>query len=140
MLFRFSKINVWVSNLKIFIGWSLSALKGYFPIILSGNAKSIVRRCSYKDKYYESFGKVPENPVLKFTFSKVVISYCFDVCTRFRMEVLTHFSPVLHFYTPLKTSVNKRFSDVFRGYRNVTLDWNGLIWTKDEYKYLQYLL
>ena len=31
--------------------------------------------------------------------------------------LLTHFSPVTHFYTP-----RKRFSDVFRGYANVTLD------------------
>ena len=33
-------------------------------------------------------------------------------------SVLTHFSPVLHFYTPWKLW----FSDVFRGYGNVTLD------------------
>ena len=30
----------------------------------------------------------------------------------------THFSPMPHFYTPW----NFGFSDVFRGYRNVTLD------------------
>ena len=43
---------------------------------------------------------------------------------------LTHFSPVSHFYTPWKrqktfgflTFSGVRFSDVFRGYRNVTLD------------------
>ena len=34
---------------------------------------------------------------------------------------LTYFSPMPHFYTPLKKSENHRFSDVFRGYRNVTL-------------------
>ena len=31
-----------------------------------------------------------------------------------------------HFYTPLKTSENLWFSYVFRGYRNLTLDLNGL--------------
>ena len=31
------------------------------------------------------------------------------------------------FYTPVKTSENQRFSDVFRGYRKGTLAWNGLI-------------
>ena len=31
-----------------------------------------------------------------------------------------------HFYTPLKTSENLRFSDVFKAYRNVILDENGL--------------
>ena len=39
-----------------------------------------------------------------------------------KVKKLTHFSPVSHFYTPLKTSENERFSDVFRGYRNVALD------------------
>ena len=34
---------------------------------------------------------------------------------------LTLFAPIFHFYTPLKTSENLRFSDVFRGYRNETL-------------------
>ena len=34
---------------------------------------------------------------------------------------------MLHFCTPLKTSKNIRFSDVFRGYRNVTLGEYGLI-------------
>ena len=30
------------------------------------------------------------------------------------------------FLYPLKTSEKRRFSDVFRGYKNVTLDINGL--------------
>ena len=34
---------------------------------------------------------------------------------------LTHLTPILHFYTPLKTSENQRFCDVFRGYKNETL-------------------
>ena len=34
----------------------------------------------------------------------------------------------IHFYIyPLKTSEKPTFSDVFRGYKNVTLDINGLI-------------
>ena len=32
------------------------------------------------------------------------------------------------FLYSLKTSENRRFSDVFRGYKNVTLDINGLKW------------
>ena len=39
---------------------------------------------------------------------------------------LTYFQPMFHFYTPLKTSENRRFSVVFRGYRNETLVENGL--------------
>ena len=35
---------------------------------------------------------------------------------------LTLFSPMSQFQYLLKTSKNHRFSDVFRGYRNVTLD------------------
>ena len=35
--------------------------------------------------------------------------------------ILTHFSSVTFLY-PLKTTENQIFSDVFRGYRNVTLD------------------
>ena len=34
----------------------------------------------------------------------------------------THFNSTFHFYTPLKTSENQRFSDIFRGYRNGTLN------------------
>ena len=40
---------------------------------------------------------------------------------------LTLFTPMSHFYTPLKTSENQRFSDVFRGCINGTLAWKGLI-------------
>ena len=34
---------------------------------------------------------------------------------------------MLHFYTPLKTSENRRISDIFRGYKSGTLVENGLI-------------
>ena len=34
--------------------------------------------------------------------------------------------PNVPFLYPLKTSENQRFSDVFRGYRNVASAWNGL--------------
>ena len=40
---------------------------------------------------------------------------------------LTHYSPVLLFYTPWKHQKTFRFSDVFRGYKKVTLGCNGLI-------------
>ena len=36
-----------------------------------------------------------------------------------------HFMPILHI-NPLKTGENLWFSDVFRGYRNGILPWNGL--------------
>ena len=36
---------------------------------------------------------------------------------------LTHFSPVLHCYTPWKHQKTFRLSDVFRGYSNLTLGW-----------------
>ena len=42
-----------------------------------------------------------------------------------RNPLLTHFSPMSHFYTPLKMSEtikNHTLSGVFRGYRNVTLE------------------
>ena len=42
-----------------------------------------------------------------------------------RIICLTHFTPMLHFYVPWKRQ-KTMFSDVFRRYRNVTLDWNGL--------------
>ena len=61
------------------------------------------------------------------------ISYYFWMVIRWikKTEHLTHFSPVSHFYTPWKRPLKfwegQRFSDVFRGYRNMTLDWIGLI-------------
>ena len=43
---------------------------------------------------------------------------------------LAHFQPMFHCFTsthkPLKTSENRRFSDVFRGYMGGTLVENGL--------------
>ena len=36
------------------------------------------------------------------------------------------FQSSVTFLYPMKTSENQRFSNVFRGYRNVTLDWNEL--------------
>ena len=40
---------------------------------------------------------------------------------------LNPYPPNVTFLYPLKTSENLRFSDVFRGYRNVTLGEHGLI-------------
>ena len=42
-------------------------------------------------------------------------------------EKMPHWFSNVPFLYPLKTSENQRFSDVFRGYRNRTLDWIGLI-------------
>ena len=44
-----------------------------------------------------------------------------------RAAILSHFMPLVSFYTPLRTWENQRFSDVFRGYRKSTVAWNGLI-------------
>ena len=41
--------------------------------------------------------------------------------------ILTCFSPALQCYTHWKHQKIFRFSDVFRGYSNAALDWNGLI-------------
>ena len=41
---------------------------------------------------------------------------------------LTHFKPMLHFYTPWKHKKTRRFSDVFRGYGSGPLVENALIW------------
>ena len=48
---------------------------------------------------------------------------------------LTHFMPFVSFYTPLKTSENQRFSDVFRGYRKRPVAWNGLTFPIITYYY-----
>ena len=40
--------------------------------------------------------------------------------------------PMSHFYTPLNSSENLWFSDVFRGYRNETLTWKGLIYLQND--------
>ena len=42
------------------------------------------------------------------------------------LQILTYFSPMSHFYTPWKCQ-----KTVFRGYRNVTLEQNGL--TSEKY-------
>ena len=40
--------------------------------------------------------------------------------------LLTYFSPESHFLPP-ENLLYQRFSDIFKGYRNVTLDKNGLM-------------
>ena len=50
---------------------------------------------------------------------------CIDLI---KVWYLNPYSPNVTFLYPLKTSENQRFSDVFRGYRNVTLGEYGLIW------------
>ena len=47
-----------------------------------------------------------------------------------RLPFLILFTPMFHFYSPLKTLENFWFSDIFRGYRNRTLTWNGLMKNK----------
>ena len=42
-------------------------------------------------------------------------------------SLIKPYSPSVTFRYPQKTSENRRFSDVFRGYRNVTLGDYGLI-------------
>lgn len=46
----------------------------------------------------------------------------FRLCKRYS----THFSLIVHFYPPWKRQKTKRFSDVFRRYRDETLGKNGL--------------
>ena len=55
------------------------------------------------------------------TFHTVLISLNFLKKWKNSHKILTHFSPVSHFYTPWKRQKNLWFSDVFRGYRNVAL-------------------
>ena len=63
-------------------------------------------------KYVKS--KVPVKLRYLFVFMK----------DRFHISLLTHFQPMLHFYTPWKHQ--KTYGDVFKGYRSWTLGENGL--------------
>ena len=49
---------------------------------------------------------------------------------------LTHFFTMLHFHTSWKHKKTVLFSDVFRGYRNITF---GNYWVKRFYKFLDFL-
>ena len=42
------------------------------------------------------------------------------------LQILNSFYAAGLFLCPLKTSGNKRFSDIFRGYRKTPVAWNGL--------------
>ena len=62
-----------------------------------------------------------------------------DVC-EFKIKskiVLTHFQPMLHFYTPRKHK-KQRFSDVFGGCRSGILVENGLIRFKSQSQFTSY--
>ena len=58
-------------------------------------------------------------------YLRVRVDNCFYSYQHQIRVILTHFTPMSFLY-PLKTSENHRFSDVFKGYRNVTLDQNWL--------------
>ena len=74
------------------------------------------------------FQKQPSDLFYKKLFLKISQNSQENICDRASFLIkfqpaplLTHFSPMSHFYTP--ENVRKLwFSDVFRGYRNVTLD------------------
>ena len=56
--------------------------------------------------------------------------YSMDISSFYHItdvKLIKPYSPYVTFLHPLKTSENRRFSDVFRGYRNVTLGEYGLI-------------
>ena len=58
----------------------------------------------------------------------------FSKCFRKAYDILTHFMPLISFYTPWK----HQLSDVFRGYRKRPVAWNGLKklqvqWDKTKY-------
>ena len=52
-----------------------------------------------------------------------ILGSCLNYFLFKSLSYLTHFKPMIYFYTPWK---NQRFSDVFRGYRNEILAQNGL--------------
>ena len=57
------------------------------------------------------------------SFSHIFLKLFGVSCHAYRTNFsLTHFSPVSQFSTPWKRQKTKDFSDVFRGYRNGTLD------------------
>ena len=88
----------------------------------------------------KSYRNEPKNPGMCFVSFHLVDRVCFsmnilhDTCEltllrdrrQILLLILTHILPMLHFCTPWKLQQNRRFSDVFRGYRNVTLGEYGL--------------
>ena len=81
-------------------------------------------------------------PKICIKFSKIEKDYFLAVHEKMRefsinfgaLSHLLHLSrvPLLSFYTSLKTTENRRFSDAFRGYRKTSVTWNGLIKIKFE--------
>ena len=47
--------------------------------------------------------------------------------------MMMHFHANVPLLSPLKTSDNQRFSDIFKGYKNETVEWNGLVSAKSQY-------
>ena len=71
--------------------------------------------------------------ILYFVILSVILSYFSIFATpsqnvEFHINwILTHYSPVLLFYTHWKHQETFRFSDIFMGYRKATLGCNGLM-------------
>ena len=75
----------------------------------------------YKQKYFRRTCHIFDISwkIGTWTWCKVTGRHC-------KYFPLTHYSPMLLFYTPWKHRKTKRFSDVFRGYRKATPGCNGL--------------
>ena len=80
-------------------------------LVMYSKAASVLFLPSDLKRVYAKFTVIIE-------FEDVVLS-----CITFRY--LTHYSPVLLFYTHWKDQKTSRFSDVFRGYRKATPGRNG---------------
>ena len=87
---------------------------------------SLTRTLSYKARSVDSV-PIPDNTgQWKPVFSHILGCNPFSPLRNMFLCTLTHYSPVLLFYTPWKHQKTFRFSDVFRGCRKATAGCNSL--------------
>ena len=115
--------NQWVININIIL--KCDALRDLVPFVqFKKREKHPWKSVNYLlvIKLHIVYGMATSQAITILTSSFGFIFNLID-----ELQFLTHLFPMFPFYTPLKTSENQRFSDVFRGYKKGTLGRNGLM-------------
>ena len=109
MLLRFFKLMI-----NSVYGKTMENLRKRIYVRLVNNEKDLLK---YTSRQTRITHKIFDKNYAAIHEFKPVLTLNKPIYVGFTVLELTHFSPMSHFYTPWK-----RFSDAFRGYRNVTLD------------------
>ena len=122
-----------ISNLNVHSPWDMTLIQSYIGRpdvkvhLISTQMPVILRLLENFTRCKANLDDVPEGTAFVDDITSFDEVDGREISKNDSKSYLTHFSPMLHFFTPLKTSKNLWFYDFFRWYRNRTFDLNELI-------------